>query len=234
MPASSTGNTGSCSSSCAPGGVSGGSLIPRCGCVVENEGEQLLFAICWRVFCDGTWRFWSLEILGCLRCRAPSAPDRECDALVIALPPLPLSSGRMLKPRAEVSFAEKWPKLPGGGDVHPKEQPHLHTSCSGRKLQGTVLPTGEGTGTRWGQEQGEVATICSSCKMTPRGSSGAAVLTGHKGKQLTKCCHKRHDVNSCASKFLIFSGLAAVRAGVQLCCRKHLLWDLPLLLPQHR
>lgn len=40
-------------------------------------------------FCDGTWRFWSLQILGCLRCRAPCAPGRECDALVTAVPPLP-------------------------------------------------------------------------------------------------------------------------------------------------
>lgn len=55
----------------------------------ENEGEQLVFAICWRFFCAGTQRFWSLQILGCLRCRAPSGPGRECDALVTALPPLP-------------------------------------------------------------------------------------------------------------------------------------------------
>lgn len=46
-----------------------------------------------------------------------------------------------------------------GGDVHPREQPHLHISCSGRRLEGTVLPKGEGTGTWWGQEQGGVATV---------------------------------------------------------------------------
>lgn len=69
--------------------TSGGSLIPRCRCMGKNEGEQPLFAVCCRDFCDGTWRFWSLRILGCLRCRVPSAPGRECDALVTALPPLP-------------------------------------------------------------------------------------------------------------------------------------------------
>lgn len=56
----------------------------------------------------------------------------------------PLSSGRMLKPEADASLAQKWPKLP----QCDLTQPHLHISCSGSRLQGTVLPMGQGTGTQ--------------------------------------------------------------------------------------
>lgn len=156
VPASSAGSTGSCSSSW---GSSGGvPSFPGAG-AWGKMGKLLLFAVCWRVFCDGTRRFWSLQILGCLRCRAPSAPGRERDALVTALPPLPpLSSGRMLKPKADASLAGKWPKLPQWWRRSPKGTTSPPISCSGRRLQGTVLPMGEGAGTRWGQEKGGVAT----------------------------------------------------------------------------
>lgn len=124
-----------------PGGVSRGCPHPQVRMHGGDEGEQLLFAMCRRLFVKGRGdfgpcRFWAVsEGRGAL---AGSVTHLSPHSHLCQL----LSAGRMLKHKADTDFADKQPNLPWRrcspkGAISPAHQRQEATGHRG------------GTGTQW-------------------------------------------------------------------------------------